>query len=45
MRRELLSLLPALSHFFGIQPWELDLLTENETAVYRAALAEIRKGA
>ena len=44
MRRGLRQSLPALSHHFGIRPWEIDLLTYGEIAVYLRALQELTKG-
>lgn len=32
-----------MSHWFGIRPWELDLLTEAEIDAYRSALAQIER--
>lgn len=45
MRRALLAQWPAMSHYFGIRPWEADLLTPIEAEVYRLALADIEREA
>lgn len=45
MRRELRSQLPAFSHVFGIQPWQIDDLTYGEIDVYLAALRDLTKEA
>ena len=43
MRQELLSQWPALSHLFGLHPWDIDRLTAREVAAYRAALDDYQK--
>lgn len=44
MRRQLRDALPVLSHWFGIRPWEIDLLTFGEIEVYIRALEKINEG-
>lgn len=34
LRRQLRANLPALAHWFGIRPWEVDDLTEAEALVF-----------
>lgn len=41
-RDEYAADLPALSHHFGLKPWELDHLTGWEWDAYLDALAQIR---
>jgi hypothetical protein len=43
MRRVLRASLPAFSHHFGIQPWQVDDLTYAEIEVYLSALADLNK--
>lgn len=41
MRRALRASLPAFSHHFGIQPWQVDDLTYGEIEVYLRALKDL----
>ncbi len=38
MRRALLTDLPALTHFYGLKPWDLDRMTLREINEYRTQL-------
>lgn len=40
MRQALLAQLPALTAFYGLRPWELDDMTEEELDEYTRQLAE-----
>ena len=40
MRRVLLKRLPALTVFYGLRPWEVEMLTLDELDEYLAALDE-----
>lgn len=41
IRRRLASRWPALSHWFGLKPWDVDRLTPLELANYERALDEL----
>ena len=41
MRRVAVNRLPALAHFFGIRPWDLDRLTAPEIEACIDALDEL----
>jgi len=43
MRRALGNRLPALSHFYGIKPWEVDDLTYSEVRIFLDAIARHSK--
>ena len=45
MRRALLSELPALSHVFGLKPWEIPRLTIAERGEYLRYLRDLRAAA
>ncbi len=45
MRRALRRQLPAFSHHFGIQPWDIDRLTYGELDLYLEQLRELAKEA
>lgn len=36
MRRAHASVLPALTQFFGLKPWDLDRMTQREISAYQA---------
>lgn len=38
MRADLLRQLPALTHFYGLRPWEVEQLTFEELAEYQRQL-------
>ena len=42
-REQLRHLLPAFSHFFGIQPWDIDQLTFSELEVYLSEIAALQQ--
>jgi hypothetical protein len=42
VRRRLLKSWPALSHFYGIHPWDVDRLTVDELIAYQKALPKDR---
>lgn len=43
MRRDLLKQLPALTHFYGLRPWEVEELTYAEVDEYLGQLAEYQR--
>jgi hypothetical protein len=43
MRRALLPWLPALSHHYGLKPWDIDRMTYREIEKYTADCARLNQ--
>ncbi|HET7486834.1 MAG TPA: hypothetical protein VFJ85_02830 [Acidimicrobiales bacterium] len=43
MRRALLRSLPALTHFYGLRPWEVEMLTFDELREYQRQMADYHR--